>query len=285
MQLVDDTLRLSIVIVDNEAEPNSRRAALAFTAKSPFPAHYVHEPRRGITAARNAAVEKALALQVDWIAFIDDDETAEGDWIAQLMRAQAYFRAEIIHGHVDMAYPDPLPLWAFPKPERIYWAIGTQYAHTGNVLFSTAILQDGLRFDERFALTGGEDSLFFHTAPKRGATIVHVPNAIVTETVPAAKLTFWKQVERVFWIEATNVAIESMLGGNRRMVPRKSVKALGKLFDGIISLTRVPLSRLRGAQPARRRLLKAAKSLSAAAGIIAGMVGHRPQPYLHIVGE
>ena len=40
MQLVDDSLRISIIVVDNEVDPNNRRATLAFTASSPFPVHY-----------------------------------------------------------------------------------------------------------------------------------------------------------------------------------------------------------------------------------------------------
>ena len=139
MQLVDDSLRISIIVVDNEAEPNSRRAALTVTSNSPFPVHYVHQPKRGIALARNAAADKALALQVDWLAFIDDDETAEPDWIAQLMHPD-YLDVSVLMGRNMAVYPMPLPFWVQVKEGKGEEGQRLKTAYTGNVRFSMALL-------------------------------------------------------------------------------------------------------------------------------------------------
>ena len=58
----------------------------------------------------NAALDKAMALGVEWIAFIDDDEVAAPDWIAGLMAAK-YLDTPILLGAIMTEYPDPAPFW------------------------------------------------------------------------------------------------------------------------------------------------------------------------------
>ena len=108
---------LHIVVVDNEERPSNEAGVLAFAQTCRFPVHYVHEPRRGIAQARNALIDKAMALQADWLAMIDDDETADHGWIAALM-APEHRQTPILQGYRYWVYPDPLPTWAFPVQER-----------------------------------------------------------------------------------------------------------------------------------------------------------------------
>jgi succinoglycan biosynthesis protein ExoM len=56
-QQVGPDLIVSIVVVDNEPEPNNCARVGGFAEDCPFPVHYTHEPRRGIAAARNAALD------------------------------------------------------------------------------------------------------------------------------------------------------------------------------------------------------------------------------------
>jgi glycosyltransferase involved in cell wall biosynthesis len=56
-----------------------RATVASFLSYAPFPVFYVHEPRRGIAQARNAAMAKALEIGADWLAMIDDDEVADPD--------------------------------------------------------------------------------------------------------------------------------------------------------------------------------------------------------------
>ena len=69
------SLNLSLVVVDNFSDAGERET-VALHQDGEVPVLYVHEPRAGIPAARNAALEAAKSISPDWIAFIDDDEVA-----------------------------------------------------------------------------------------------------------------------------------------------------------------------------------------------------------------
>jgi len=96
-QSVPAGLAVSIAVVDNEPQPVRRALVSGFADRCPFPVHYVHQPRRGIAPARNAILDRAGELQADWIAMIDDDETAAPDWIEKLM-APEYRETPVLWG-------------------------------------------------------------------------------------------------------------------------------------------------------------------------------------------
>jgi succinoglycan biosynthesis protein ExoM len=83
---------LTVIVVDNEAEPNNRAIV------DEFGAIYVHEPRRGIVNARNAAVEAALRLEADFIAFTDDDCEPSESWLCGMLEAQRLHDADVVRG-------------------------------------------------------------------------------------------------------------------------------------------------------------------------------------------
>src|SRR3990172_5132121 len=83
-QLIPSNISAAIVVVDNEPVPAAGTIVDEFVNISPIPLYYVHEPRRGIACARNAVLDTATSMCADWIAFIDDDEIAEQDWLANL---------------------------------------------------------------------------------------------------------------------------------------------------------------------------------------------------------
>ena len=50
-QIVPEGFELTIILADNEPEPNNQQTVAEFAAFFPFPVHYVHEPRRGCCRA------------------------------------------------------------------------------------------------------------------------------------------------------------------------------------------------------------------------------------------
>ena len=61
-------------------------------------------------------------------------------------------------------------------------------ADTGNLLLDLAVVEGlGLRFDPRYGLTGGEDSLFTRQLTRAGGVIRLAAGAVVTKRVPAAR--------------------------------------------------------------------------------------------------
>ena len=136
-------MRLSIIIVDNDPAGGALDQATWCMTAAPFDVRYVHEPRRGIATARNAAIDAAIAAGADWIAFIDDDEWAAQDWIANLM-APDYRDTPILAAPVLPVYPDRAPFWCLRTPKALKLEEEGKTAKTatsGNVRFSAEIVK------------------------------------------------------------------------------------------------------------------------------------------------
>ena len=109
-QLPPSDVQLCIIVVDNDPAGGAMNVVTDYMRAAPVCVRYVHEPRRGIAIARNAALDAAIGIGADWIAFIDDDEWAEPDWIAALMTPE-YRNTPILLGAIIHESPDPAPFW------------------------------------------------------------------------------------------------------------------------------------------------------------------------------
>lgn len=197
-QRLPQGVSLAIAVVENHATDACRGIVERFAAAPGAPRMvYAHEPRLGIPIARNRGLDLALAERADWIAFIDDDEVAEADWIARLVVAASGLDADVLRGpvvQVDAASGAVLR-------DRKRRATGTRLktAMTNNTLMRAAIAEAdglGLRFDESLRLTGGSDVEYFHRACGRGAVVRWVDEALVRESVPAERLSLGWRCER-----------------------------------------------------------------------------------------
>ena len=185
-------LRVEIVVVDNDAQGSARLAAARVAQRCAWPLRYVVEPEPGVSFARNRCVMEAAA---PWVAFIDDDEAAAPDWLAQLWRVASSGQVDGVFGPVLAEYatvPDPV-LRASGAHQRPRYPTGTRMAwgdcRTGNVLFRRELHPRVGGFGERFAHSGGEDCDFFWCALELGARLVWCDEAIVREHVPAERMT------------------------------------------------------------------------------------------------
>lgn len=209
--LTGPTLR--IVIADNEGSDRAKEACDRFRLSSDIPIECVHEPRRGISHARNACLAR-LREDCDFFAMIDDDEIPHPDWLEQLLLAQQRTDADVVQGRVVPVFPDGAPGWIVagryfgwdPAMDRLKGAQLNGYprlerARTNNVLVRCAVVRElGLRFDPQFALTGGEDIVFFQAINAAGRRIVHAPLACVREIVPPERTTLeylWRMCYRL----------------------------------------------------------------------------------------
>ncbi len=167
-----------------------------------MPLTYVHEPKRGISHARNACLDR-IPPDSDFFAMIDDDEIPEPDWLDQLLLAQRETGADVILGRVLPIFDASAPQWVkdggfFGSPSRRPGSIDDTHADqeeigggaTNNVLVRcSAYRRLNLRFDPERGLTGGSDSLFFRLLKMAGHPIMFASNAKVWETVPPDRTT------------------------------------------------------------------------------------------------
>src|SRR5205823_6090125 len=97
-----------VVVVDNDAA-GSARSVLESLNAYPWDLDYAVEPRRGVPFARNTAVARAEGT--DFVAFIDDDEWAEPEWLAELLHVQSRTGADVVAGPVLPFFTEPPPPW------------------------------------------------------------------------------------------------------------------------------------------------------------------------------
>ncbi|MDJ0848754.1 MAG: glycosyltransferase family 2 protein [Myxococcota bacterium] len=269
-----------IVVVDNDPAESARGPCAEAEGWLRFPLVYAVEKRRGIPQARNAAL--ALALErAEWVAFLDDDEVPDPDWLAALLRVSADTGADVVTGPCLPVFAEPPPAWIESGRlfERPRFATGTclPTAATNNVLASAAVLAGLDRlFDERMALTGGSDDELFRRLAQRGGTIVWADEARVSEWVPASRATFAWLMRRQFRVGTATTLAERRLGKAPPSVAWHLAHALWCLARGG---TRALAALPRGRGPAVAELRLAAF----AAGRLAGLLGvvHEEYRTLH----
>ncbi|PFG15666.1 GT2 family glycosyltransferase [Propionicimonas paludicola] len=180
-----------LIVVDNDPQASGRTAALS--SGDPR-VHYVVEPSPGIVAARNRALDEAA--EFDLLAFIDDDELPRDGWLAHLVETLDRTGATAVSGQVCSLPDGEVPAWVAasgvlaPRHPELRTGDVMARAASGSLLLDLARVREwGLRFDERFGRTGGEDSYFTGQLTQRGGRIVWCAEAIADELVPAARLT------------------------------------------------------------------------------------------------
>lgn len=70
--------QVRVCVVDNDPEASARGLVKSKRQPIRWPLVYAVEPRRGVSQARNRLLE--LAGEVDFVAFLDDDEVAQPSW-------------------------------------------------------------------------------------------------------------------------------------------------------------------------------------------------------------
>ena len=178
---------IAIVVVDNDVNGTARDVCMQ--AALPWPVKYFIEPRRGITYVRNRTI--AEAGDVDFVVTIDDDEVPVAEWLDELLWTQAQYSADIVNGPVKPQFEANVADWV--KHSGLFNALdystGTTitFCYTGNSLIRSAVFSDVPLFDDRFALTGGEDTHFFLRARHAGYKIVWSREAVAYESISIAR--------------------------------------------------------------------------------------------------
>ncbi|WP_420961578.1 glycosyltransferase [Brucella sp. IR073] len=191
---------IRVIVADNDVTPSAKDRVAALAATLPFEITYVHCPASNISIARNACLD---ASDGNFLAFIDDDETASEHWLIQLLATAEETKADAVLGPVEAVYAPQAPRWmrkgdfhsTFPV-----WVKGEIRAgYTCNVLLrraSSAIA--GRRFSLALGRSGGEDTQYFSELHEAGGRIAYAPEAWVQEPVPEGRARFSWLAKRRF---------------------------------------------------------------------------------------
>ena len=209
------TFTFEVVLVENGTQLFLRSLVDEFRTRSlDIPIHYIHEPNIGIVYARNTALDFARSAGFDKLAFVDDDEVVEPEWLLQLHTAQTEQKLDLIGGPVR-SFLRARPIGFF---QRMLWKSymcrslrveqvsnrRNAKGHCGHIMLATNnwmldlnnLTDKTQRFDMRYNLSGGEDTAFFYEFKKAGGKTGWARNAIVKEEIPLERLTVKYQYER-----------------------------------------------------------------------------------------
>jgi len=157
-------------------------------------------------------------------------------------------------------------------------------ADTGNLLLDLAVVEDlGLRFDPRYGLTGGEDSLFTRQLTRAGGVIRFAAGAVVTKRVPAARARRAWVLERSLrsgssWarVRIDTAAPDGGASGRlARLRLRLGYGAKGLAKAGIDG-ARAGVARIRGDVPAQARYEVSSRG---GLGMVVGALGVHVREY------
>jgi len=106
---VESFANYEILLIDNTPDPD--RSLVEYRRHRATPhMRWVHEPRRGLSCARNRAIAESEA---PIIAFLDDDAVPGPGWMAQIIAAFDMFGADAlaVGGRVTPVWLGPRPSW------------------------------------------------------------------------------------------------------------------------------------------------------------------------------
>ncbi len=193
---IAENIDWEIVVVDNDSPPGVESIVGSLNVNYPaVRLRYVIEPRRGIARARQRGIDEARGT---WIAFFDDDQLADTQWLTELAQAARLRRSMCVGGQVKLILPaspsrnlgrlcrDLLSETVDQPSPRRYDRRFKPGA--GNVMIHRLAIERVGGFDLE-AEGRGEDTILFLKILRAGYECWYTPQAVVYHVIPADRLT------------------------------------------------------------------------------------------------
>jgi succinoglycan biosynthesis protein ExoM len=201
----------SLVIADNDLKQSAKDVVLAYTAASKIEIAYCLEPEQNIALARNKALERSKG---NFVAFIDDDEIPQEEWLYNLYTTCTSRNVDGVLGPVRPYFDHVPPRWVtkgkfFDRPEyHTGYKLSSSQTRTGNVLFKREIIT-GIKgpFRAEFR-TGSEDIDFFKRMVDNGRVFIWCKEAAVYELIPPARCKRVYQIKKALLNGANSLKYE-----------------------------------------------------------------------------
>ncbi len=273
--------RVDVLVVDNDpqggAEPLVRGMADDHTRiGTSVRVRYENETVPGISAARNRALDAARDARL--LVFIDDDERPGPGWLADLLATYRSHDCAAVVGPVVSRFvrePDPwVRAGRFFDRRRMPTGTAVEVAATNNLLLDLDVVRRaGLRFDEAFGISGGDDTMFTRQLHAAGGRMVWCDEAVVTDVVPTSRVTRRWVVLRALssgnsW-GTTSVALLRGAGVGQRLRTRVQLTGAGAVRV-VGGLARAAAGTLAGSAGHQAR---GVRTLARGAGMVTGAWG------------
>lgn len=219
VQALDLTgLQVAVAVADNDDVPSAAGVVAQGQTLGPLVIKHLHAPARNISVARNALLEYAQENHIRLIIYLDDDQIVPPDWLVKLI---AGWRREqdgpgpagVVLGPVRGVYDSDAPAWMARAGAHDNMPVTRRdgvitAGYTGNSLFDLADpALSGLRFDLSRGRSGGEDTAFLSQFLAAGGRIAFVPDAAITEPVPAGRARLGWLLQRRYRMGQTHASL------------------------------------------------------------------------------
>lgn len=193
-------LTVRILVIDNDDSDSAQSTIEPFLNGHEIAVKYIHAPGRNISIARNAGL---ISSNADYLAFIDDDETAESGWLSGLWKTIGSSNSDVVFGDVKSVFPANTPDWIkelnlhAPSTPRRNGKVETGSAR------SVLMKWNGTPwFEERFDIgrgkSGGEDTDFFFRIGQLGAKMETSETSLALEPVASDRNNLRWLIQRRF---------------------------------------------------------------------------------------
>lgn len=190
-----------IIVVDNHPDELARSLVEGLSRETGTSMTYLADPRRNISIVRNKGIAAAAGR---YVAFIDDDEKPQANWLSELTAcldrtgADAAFGPKLPEfeaGHapdwdaegwrytLDFQMPADEQIHMFGRLRKRGKGLGS-----GNAAFRVATCLDGPEpFSVAFGNANGEDTQLLFRLALSGKKFVWCPQAVVREFIETAR--------------------------------------------------------------------------------------------------
>ena len=274
---------VEVLVVDNDPHGSAGPVVSELSSRMRRPVRYAIESRPGISAARNRALDEARSS--DLLVFIDDDETPEQGWLGALIRTYDEYGSAAVAGPVVSRFMGEADPWVvsgryFDRTHHEDRPDGSllDRAASNNLLLDLRVVRRlGLRFDDAYGLSGGEDSLFTGRLTHAGEQIRWASQAVVVDHVPLERLSRGYAVKRTFDLANGSTRVEFALvtaAHRARLRVRSGAVAGARITLGAL---RAGFGRIVGSETHHAR---GRRSLARGQGALAAVVGRHASSYV-----
>lgn len=154
-----------------------------------------YETEPGVAPARNRGMDEAAG---EWIAFHDDDQTAEHGWLLNLLALAVRKNLKVAGGAVRLSLPESNTRTLSPQcrallGERVGWNQEQPYTRkripgTNNLLLHRSVIDQVGGFDKSLKV-GGTDADLYRRIRCAGYEAWYTPDAVVNHVIPEKRLS------------------------------------------------------------------------------------------------
>lgn len=284
---------VTFLVVDNAPDAPVEDVVDAWRTETGLDGRYVLEREPGIPFARNRAMDEARAMGAGFLAFVDDDEVVDADWLTAIVNHQRQTGSNLVGGPVR-SNPPANSGW-FDR--FLYAGVRQRYlrkeaknarkrerGRDGEITILTNnwygdlawFAASDVRFDIGLRYSGGSDTALYHAATAKGASTSWCPEAVVYETVPKERLTLGYQFRRARDQAATSFWRKK--AAERRSLPVNLATSAGKIVFGAVLVVVSPFT-------LGRTLVDGARMLGYGVGYAAAIGGRKSRHYEALQGD